>query len=60
MIAKTKLAMITIAAKIPNALIGTCSENPLAANATQVVVDVTIIDCVALRQAYAIFLSGMS
>ena len=32
-------------AKIPKALIGIISENALAAKATQVVLDVTKIDC---------------
>ena len=50
---------MTIAAKIPNALIGTCSENPFAANATHVVEEVTKIDYLALLHAYAIFLYGM-
>lgn len=51
---RRKFAGITIAAKIPKALIGMIGLNTFARKATQVVLDVTNMALAALRTVYAI------
>ena len=53
-IMRIKFTGMIIAAKIPNARIGTISDSPFARKATDVVLDVTMMALKARLKAYAI------